>query len=274
MTYDNLAEGGLDYRACRYGTSRLLFRGPQRRLDPPYVAVVGGTETYGKFVERPFAALVEAEIGTPVVNFGAVNAGVDIFSIDETVLAACSRAQVTVVQVMGAHNLRNRYYAVHQRRNDRFLRASAPLRMLYPEVDFTDFHFTRHLIQTLHDIDPERFEAVRTELQEAWLARMNTMLRSIESPVVLLWLAERHPSQPSDLSLTSDPLFVTDAMLEELGPMIEAVVEAVPSASARTAGAGGMVFSGLEAPAAAKVPNAAVHLEAARALVRRLDGFL
>ncbi len=274
MTYDNLAEGGLDYCACRYGTSKLLFRGPQRRLDPPFVAVIGGTETYGKFVEKPFAALVETSVGMPVVNFGAVNAGVDIFSTDETVLSACSRAEVAIVQIMGAHNLRNRYYSVHQRRNDRFLRASRLLRMLYPEVDFTDFHFTRHLIQTLHDVDAERFGAVRSELQAAWLARMTSMLRGIAAPVVLLWLADRHPSEPSDLHRSSDPLFVTDAMLEELRMQVEAIVEATPSASAREAGRFGMVFSGLEAPAAAEVPNAAVHEEAARALVLGLAGLV
>ena len=39
MTYSSLAEGGLNYFPCRYGTSKLLFRGPRRRLDGRYVAV-------------------------------------------------------------------------------------------------------------------------------------------------------------------------------------------------------------------------------------------
>jgi hypothetical protein len=104
-----------------------------------------------------FPELLEDHVGLPVVNLGAINAGIDVFSCDETVLSACSGARAVVLQAMGAHNLRNRFYSVHQRRNDRFLRASPLLSTLYPEVDFTEFAFTRHLIQTLHDTDPGGF---------------------------------------------------------------------------------------------------------------------
>ncbi|MFT6075960.1 MAG: hypothetical protein ACJAZ1_002892 [Yoonia sp.] len=37
----------------------MLFRGPRKRLDQPYLAFVGGTETYGKYIEEPYLALVE-----------------------------------------------------------------------------------------------------------------------------------------------------------------------------------------------------------------------
>lgn len=274
MTYSGLAEGGLNYFPCRYGTSKLLFRGPRRRLDGRYVAVVGGTEAYGKYVERPFPDLLEDHVGLPVVNFGAVNAGIDVFSADETVLSACSGARVVVLQAMGAHNLRNRFYSVHQRRNDRFLRASPLLRVLYPEVDFTEFAFTRHLIQTLHGTDPARFAAVREELQAAWLGRMETFLDSVRAPVVLLWMAERRPADPSDLQKPSDPLFVGDALIEAVRPRLAGIVEAVPSAAARATGPTGLVCTDLEAPAAAEVPNPAVHAEAAAAVAQGLRGLV
>jgi hypothetical protein len=87
MTYDSMASSGLDYFPCRYGKSRLVFRGPRRKLTGAYVTVVGGTETYGKFVARPYADLLEEHIGMTVVNFGAVNAGVDVFLSDP----ACAR---------------------------------------------------------------------------------------------------------------------------------------------------------------------------------------
>jgi hypothetical protein len=263
MSYSALAEGGLDYFPCRYGTSKLLFRGPRRQLDGPYVAAVGGTEVYGKFVERPFPDLLEDHLGCPVVNLGAVNAGVDVVSCDETVLSACSGARAVVLQAMGAHNLRNRFYSVHQRRNDRFLRASPLLQVLYPEVDFTEFAFTRHLIQTLHEIDPQRFVHVREELQAAWIARMNAFLDGVRAPVVLLWMAERRPDAASDLQRATDPLFVSGALIDAVRPKLAGVVEAVPSAAARAAVGRGIVCSELEAPVAAEVPNAAVHAETA-----------
>jgi hypothetical protein len=270
MSYNGLAEGGLDYFPCRYGASKLLFRGPKRRLDKPYVAAVGGTETYGKFVEQPYPDLLEAHVGLPVVNFGAVNAGVDVFSCDETVMSACSGARAVVLQAMGAHNLRNRFYSVHQRRNDRFLRASPLLSTLYPEVDFTEFAFTRHLIQTLHATDPDRFATVREELRAAWLSRMNAFLDGVRAPVVLLWLADRRPAEDSDLHRASDPLFVGQDLIDAIRPRLAGVVEAVPSAAARAAGGRGLVCTDLEAPAAAEVPNPAAHAEAAAALAQGL----
>jgi hypothetical protein len=274
MSYSGLADGGLDYFPCRYGTSRLLFRGPRRRLDGRYVAVVGGTEVYGKFVERPFPDLLEDHVGLPVVNLGAVNAGIDVFSCDETVLSACSGARVVVLQVMGAHNLRNRFYSVHQRRNDRFLRASPLLRVLYPEVDFTEFAFTRHLIQTLHDIDPLRFVNVREELQSAWVARMSAFLDGVRVPVVLLWMAERRPDDASDLQNASDPLFVSDELIDAVRPKLAGVVEAVPSAAARAMGSRGLVCTDLEAPAAAEAPNPAVHAETAAAVAQGIRALI
>ncbi|MFT7106724.1 MAG: hypothetical protein ACJAVT_001245 [Yoonia sp.] len=49
----------LSYLPCRYGALRMLFRGPRKRLNQPYLAFVGGTETYGKFIGKPYLALVE-----------------------------------------------------------------------------------------------------------------------------------------------------------------------------------------------------------------------
>ena len=70
MAYAFPGAGALDYFPCRYGTSRLLFRGPRRMLDRPYVALLGGTETYGKYVPQPYPALIEAETGLRMVNLG------------------------------------------------------------------------------------------------------------------------------------------------------------------------------------------------------------
>ena len=44
---------------CRYGASRLLVRGPKRALDQPYVAFLGGAETFAKETARPFPAVLE-----------------------------------------------------------------------------------------------------------------------------------------------------------------------------------------------------------------------
>jgi hypothetical protein len=185
MAFAFPGDGSLDYFPCHYGKSKLMFRGPRQNIEVPYCAVLGGTETYGKFVPRPFVAMVEDISGHQMINLGCMNAGPDVYLNDPDILRIVSRAELAVVQVMGAQNLSNRFYAVHPRRNDRFLRASSWLKSLYRDVDFTEFHFTRHMVQTLQEVSADRFEVVVTELRENWVARMLDLLARIRSPALL-----------------------------------------------------------------------------------------
>lgn len=270
MTYDALGPGALDYLPCRYGSSKLLFRGPRRDLETPYLAFVGGTETYGKFIEKPFAARVEEKIDTTCVNFGFPNAGIDAFAHDPFVVGATENAKITVVQVLGAQNMTNRFYAVHPRRNDRFVSASQMLQTIYREVDFADFHFNKHMLNRLMVVSPGRFEAVRAELQQAWLARMRLLLGQIKGKTILLWLSDHAPASNGAMdveTLGSDPLFVTREMMDEIAPHATKVVEVVASKESLAAGTDGMVFSQLEAMAAAEMMGPVAHTEAADAIV-------
>lgn len=267
MAYDHLGAGALDYLSCRYGKSKLLFRGPKRKLDGRYVAAIGGTETYGKFMPRPYPDRTEAALGTKVVNLGCVNAGIDVFSQDPAVLEACSGAAVTVIEIPGAQNMSNRFYAVHPRRNDRFLRASTLLKSFYREVDFTEFHFTRHLLSALKAADADRFAIVEGELKDAWVARMKALMSRIDSKIVLLWLASHAPEDCTTCSdQGGDPLFVDRAMLEAVTPYAARVVEVVVSPDDVAAGAEGMIFSDLEAPAVQEMLGTRAHQMAAEAL--------
>jgi hypothetical protein len=267
MAYDHLGAGALDYLSCRYGKSKLLFRGPKRKLDGRYVAVIGGTETYGKFMPRPYPDRTEAVLGTKVVNLGCVNAGIDVFSQDPAVLEACCGAAITVIEIPGAQNMSNRFYAVHPRRNDRFLRASTLLKSFYREVDFTEFHFTRHLLSALKAADADRFAIVESELKDAWVARMKALMSRIDSKIVLLWLAAHRPEDCTDCADGGgDPLYVDRAMITAVTPYATRVVEVVVSRDEVAAGADGMIFADLEAPAAQEMLGAVAHQRTAEAL--------
>ena len=270
MSYELMGPLALNYAPCYYGTSRIAFRGPTRRLDAPYVAFIGGTETYGKFIKAPFPVLVERDIGINCVNFGVANAGLDVFVNEGFVLDAARDAKATVMQVIGAHNMSNRFYTVHPRRNDRFLNASSVLTATYPEVDFAEFNFTKHMLSALFEASQERFSIVRRELQTAWVSRMKMLLRRIEGQVILLWFADHapHATDIHDLHpvAAKDPLFVTRQMLGDLSAHVSGVVEVAASAEALAAGTSGMVFNEMEAQAAAKLLGPKAHGEAARAL--------
>ncbi|GFE50967.1 hypothetical protein So717_27200 [Roseobacter cerasinus] len=270
MTYDVLGAGALDYMPCRYDGSKLLFRGPERRLDAPYVAFLGGTATYGKFIKAPFPALVESGLGVNCINFGIANAGVDVLLNDSFLTAACCGAEVTVMQIIGTQNLSNRFYTVHPRRNDRFVRASALLASIYPEVDFAEFHFNKHMLGRLYNVSADRFLAVRKELQTAWLARMKLLLRQVTGKVVLVWFADHAPMSNGTASLdpvnAASPLFVTRELLEALKQDAAAYVEVVATPESADAATEGMVFSQMEAPAAAEMMGPRAHGELAHTL--------
>jgi hypothetical protein len=273
MSLELFSADAIDYLPCRYGASKLMFRGPRSRLTGAYAAVLGGSETYGKFVAAPYPALLEKTLGLPVANFGLMNAGPDIFATEPVVTDACSRAKVSVVQVMGAENMSNRFYAVHPRRNDRFLRASALMKSIFPAIDFCAFRFTRPMLATLRAHAPEKFHLLEEELRSAWVGRMRLLLQKIEGPTVLLWVEGGGPAVPPD-DLGPGPLFVDEKMVRAVRPFVTGLVRLAPSAAARAAGSRGMRHAPGEEAAAALMPGPAVHAEIAGALVPPIRGLL
>lgn len=273
MTYDPRGGGALNYFPCRYGTSKLTFRGPYRDRDADPVVVLGGTETYGKFIETPYPEMLEQLCGRQVLNLGCVNAGADVFLNDPSVLEICRGARVTVIELTGAQNISNRFYRVHPRRNDRFLRASSLMKSVFRSVDFTEFHFTRHLLAGLRDAAPEKFLLVAAELKDAWVARMQRLIAAIDGPVVLLWLADHRPDRVCDDPLArGGPLFVDARMIEILRDSVAGVVEVVADAEELHRGYDQLVFDDLDAPAASEMLGPVVHKRAAQRLAEVLRG--
>lgn len=268
MAFVRAGGGPLDYFPCRYGRSRLLFRGPKRDLSRPFVAFLGGTETFGKYVPLPFPALCEAGIGMVTVNLGVPQAGPDAFLNDPATLGVAQQAVATVVQVTAAQNVTNRFYAVHPRRNDRFLKATPLMQALFREVDFTEFAFTRHMVHGVARIAPAKFGLLVDEVRSAWLARMQALLSKLPEPTVLLWLSDCPPAPTEPLpDLRTDPLTVDAAMIAALRPHVSRTVEVVASSGARSMGTAGMCFPAHEEAAAMGLPGPAIHREAAAALM-------
>ncbi|MCE0507028.1 DUF6473 family protein [Roseivivax sp. GX 12232] len=262
---------GLDYAPCHYGTSRVAFRGPKPALTGGYVACLGGSETFGRFLARPFAAQLSDRLGRPCLNLGQINAGLDLYLGDAEVQRLADGAEAVVLQVVGAANLSNRYYRVHPRRNDRFLTASPELRALYPEVDFALISFVGALIAKLIETDAERFALVQAELQAVWSRRMARLIARIAAPVWLLWLSEAPPPERARPGMAGlcEPAFVTRSMLEALAPGVAGMIEVLePAAAHDTAG---MVFSAAEMPLARRSFSLGAHARSAQALAGAID---
>jgi hypothetical protein len=278
MKYDRITYGTLDYCLYRYGRSKNLFRGPKPDFSVPHFAFLGSSETYGKFVPRPFTQLLHQSLDMPCANFAALNAGVEMYLKDPTILLACAEARASVIAVMGAHNLSNRFYLVHPRRNDRFIKPSKMLSTLYREVDFSDIHFTRHLLQTLAETDEAKFSIVVDELKAAWTNRMKSLLEMIEGRTILLWMSDVPPPEPlvhSDAQpakyLGADPLFVDQEMIDEISPLVTQVIECIAKPQTVAAATDGMIFGTADAAAAQKMPGPAFHQQVAEQLLEVLQ---
>ena len=217
----------LDYGLCSFEGTKLQFRGPAVDMDQPFVAVLGGSETFGKYVTDPFPSVLGRWLGLPVMNFGVAHAGLSLFSEEQWLLDMASRADLTVLQVLGAQNMSNRLYSVHSRRNDRFLGVSPALREVFPTVDFAEINFTGHLMSALRDASRPGFELVVDELKWAWIQRMHRILSIIRGDVLLVWISDRRPAETRHVLGEAEPHFIDQAMLDELGDQIIGVAEYV-----------------------------------------------
>ncbi|MCU0800818.1 MAG: DUF6473 family protein [Rhodobacteraceae bacterium] len=221
MAFLTAGAGAPDYAPCQYGASKLVFRGPPCDLTGRYVAVIGGTETFGKYVTAPYPDHLAASLGMPVVNLGVANAGPELLATEAEVMRIAAAAQAVVVQVVGAHNQSNPFYTVHPRRNDRLLGVTPAMRGLYPDVDFTAFHFTRHLLQTLHGVSQGRFAAIVAALQACWVERMTAFLAALGPRTVLLWTGTQAPLDDATEQIGPRyPAFVDKAMMRKVTGLV------------------------------------------------------
>ncbi|MCF2871851.1 DUF6473 family protein [Octadecabacter sp. G9-8] len=251
--------GALRLTPCNYGTSRVSFRGPMRPINGRYIAVLGGSETFGKYIAQPFPDLIETAIGEVCVNLGCQSGGPDVFLQDAAIQSLCHDAAATVIQIVGAVNQSNTFYKVHPRRNDRFIAPSEKLKALYPEIDFSEIAFTGHLIARLRAVDEDRFALVRDQLEQTWVRRMKALIGQANGPVVLLWLA---PSAPRKVAQGGEPAFVTRGMLNQLRPYVADIVEVIAEPGCTD----GMLFAPLEELTAREAMGPDAHIAAAKAL--------
>jgi hypothetical protein len=130
------------------------------------------------------------------------------------------------MQIMGAEAMSNRLYRVDPKNNQRFIRASKYLKALYPELNYSQFSTVYELLTALAQSSKEKLFFVRQELHLAWVARMKTLIRSVRSPVLLLWISDHDPFfSDTGGTVFRDPLFVDRAMIEEIRREVIDIVE-------------------------------------------------
>ncbi len=232
------------------------------------MACVGGNETFGRFVERPFPAILEGKLDRRCLNLGSLSCGVDALCGDAGLQSVLNNADLCVLQAPDVLGQSNRFYRVHPRRNDRFLAPTEDLVSLYPEVDFADVHFVHHLATLLQGQQDARFEAVAEELRKCWVARLSDLLESLKTPVILLNLRVLRQSGGSEPAQDSE-VPVSDEMLDALRPLCLEIVEIFASVSGQSDELEDMLFGTMQQPMAEHMIGPAAHRSIAEVLVNR-----
>jgi hypothetical protein len=160
---------------------------------------------------------------------------------------------------------------VHPRRNDRFLRAGPLLQRLYPEVDFSQFNFTHHMLKHLHQLDSARFGPVRDALQSLWLRRMRKLVAKVSDEVVLVRFVEAGLTPDWRGGRAGCPALITDDMLDLLAVEVSAIIEVPIDDDTLPDCRVGMVFDLADEQAAGAVSPPQAHTAAARMLRPVLD---
>ncbi len=220
-----------DYRLYRFGHTRQIFRGPKPKFTTGSISFIGGSGTFGRFTDHPFAELVGQKTGRPIANLGTEGAGPGFFLLDPVVLNVASQSSICVLQVMPANCISNRMFIVRPRRNARLHGVSEMLTGIYPEIDFNRFSYARAMLRHLSSIEDNRFRLIVNEMRNAWIARTRTLIAAIQAPILLFWLSQRAPHQEGED--TTDfwhyPNFVNQSMIDSVKEDTEGYVQCVTS---------------------------------------------
>ncbi len=258
--------GGDTYR---FGRSQQYFRGPKPDLSGRYVAFLGGSETYGRFVATPFPALLARELTVPCANWGTPDAGPSFYLKDPVILEACSRAELCVVTATDAFATSNRMYTVFPRRNGRLESVSKGLQALYPRVDFGRFAYVRDMLTHLKHVGPQKFEVMEIEIRDAWVARMRELLAAIETTKLLFWMAGRASDAPAPYNpdgVGIGPMMVDGEMMKKIAPHAAGMLLYEASPAAQCPSGEDRMFDDRDHRIAMSFPGEHMHREAAEIL--------
>jgi hypothetical protein len=221
--YGRLDAPAFDYELGEVPGTGTLFRGPVADTRRPYIAAVGGAQTFGRFVGRPFPTVLAERLGMPCLNLGFGGAG-PRFAMRPDILPLLQGARLVVVQVFSGRSASNSLFDNTDCRNTGRVVATG---------EWTTFE--RFLDRLLMREDPALAERTVRETRDDFVFDMTRLGRALAVPTVLLWLSRRPPDYAIDWSrgfgiLNHFPQLIDRAVVERIRPVFSAYVEAASEA--------------------------------------------
>ena len=201
---------------------RLRLRGPAPgELTPGgYIACVGAAQTFGRFCEEPYPALLSKDLGIPTLNLGFGGAGPQLFPRHPGLIRAMNESALVVLQVMSARN------------EDNSLFEGGGMGSLKDRSTGERMRAEQAYDRLLRSHDPALVRSVVRETRQTWIASYERLLSMIQVPTVLLWLSVRRPSYAESLDsvqglLGEFPHLVNEEMVRTVGSHCDAYAKCV-----------------------------------------------
>ena len=208
----------MDYQVYRLPGVNALFRGPPVESDE-YVACIGAAQTFGRFVQEPFPALLSKALDIDVLNLGHGGKGPSFHLGTEGVMDYVNRAKLVVVQILSGRSQSNSLFTLDRHGmygTSRGQKMSAD-------------NFYNWLLEQ----DAETIAEVVAETRANYVASMKKLLDAIKPPKILFWFSVRTPKyderhEPPAWRLFGEfPQLVNAEMVAELRGHADRYVECV-----------------------------------------------
>jgi hypothetical protein len=217
----------LDYEYAQLPGTETLFRGPMPEdLSGGFITCLGGAHTLGRFVEYPYPALLQKQLGIPVLNLGHGGGKPEFYLQSAGVIEIINRSKCAVIQVMSARGSPNRYLKpISHSHNIMRIAKEIPA---HKNPVFVDAAY-RILLKQLA---PEKIREAIYETRAGWLQEMGKLLERITVPKLLFWFSVRTPAYVEgfndlDALLGEYPQLVTEDMIKALKVKAQAYTQCV-----------------------------------------------
>jgi len=210
----------VDYKIYELPGVDCGFRGP-RPNSSEYIACVGASQTFGRFVQTPFPQLLAEALGIETMNLGRGGTSPSFHRSDPKLLEYINRARLVIVQVLSGRSQSNSLFQIENH-------SDHGINLADGQKASADQFYSWLLAQ-----DMELAHKVVTETRDNYVSAMAQLLEAISPPKILLWFSARSPEYEESWKLPTwrlwgeFPQFVNREMVDRLRSYSDRYVECV-----------------------------------------------
>ena len=239
----------VDYQTYELGETGLiakdsrLVRGPRSGALAArrFIACLGAAQTFGVLSERPFPALLQETLQTPVLNLGFGGAGPSFFLRDRGLLDLVNQSRLAVVQVMSGRSVSSSLFEcdgtdflIRRSNGKRVSAADAFSDLLKKGQRLGPFRPRRVLPRVMAIVGQRTVKQLVRECRATYLEDYRELFSAIQVPTILFWFSKRSPDYRDRYANLREvfgefPQLVDREMVDHLKPYCVDYVECVTS---------------------------------------------